>query len=127
MSFSFWCCNAGGSGDIPAPDIGAQRCFGPYAGPEAVATVASAAERLGFHSVSVNERLLLPAGPDWRNEARPPESYVWKPIEMLTWAAAHTRRIRLATGIVNALFQPPVVPARRPAFTATGTPTAYRG
>jgi alkanesulfonate monooxygenase SsuD/methylene tetrahydromethanopterin reductase-like flavin-dependent oxidoreductase (luciferase family) len=64
--------------------------FGPYAGPEAVATVASAAERIGFHSVSVSERLLLPAGPDWRNEARLPESYVWEPIEMLTWAAAHT-------------------------------------
>lgn len=24
MSFSFWCCNAGGSGGIPAPDTGAQ-------------------------------------------------------------------------------------------------------
>jgi alkanesulfonate monooxygenase SsuD/methylene tetrahydromethanopterin reductase-like flavin-dependent oxidoreductase (luciferase family) len=32
---------------------------------------------------------------------------------MLTWAAAHTRRVRVSTGIVNAIFQPPVVLARR--------------
>ncbi|MEV1172968.1 hypothetical protein [Nonomuraea sp. NPDC049784] len=34
--------------------------FGPYAGPDAVVTVAQATERLGFHAVSAGERLLLP-------------------------------------------------------------------
>ena len=78
-----------------------------------------------------------------------PEEYVWEPIEVLTWAAAHTERVRLATGIVNALFQPPIVLARRLAtldrlsggrldvglgqgwlpeeFVATGVPTSRRG
>jgi alkanesulfonate monooxygenase SsuD/methylene tetrahydromethanopterin reductase-like flavin-dependent oxidoreductase (luciferase family) len=87
--------------------------FGPHAGPEAVVTVARAAEQLGFHAVSVSERLLLPVRPDWDNGAGLPESHVWDPIEMLTWAAAHTERIRLGTGIVNAIFQPPIVLARR--------------
>ncbi|WP_163506830.1 TIGR03619 family F420-dependent LLM class oxidoreductase [Fodinicola acaciae] len=87
--------------------------FGPYAGPDSVATIAKAAERLGFHAVSVTERLLMPVGPGWDNGAGLPEAYVWDPLEVLTWAAAHTSRIRLATTIVNTIFQPPIVLARR--------------
>jgi probable F420-dependent oxidoreductase len=87
--------------------------FGPHAGPGALAEVAGAAERLGFHSVVVTDRLLLPADPAWANEAGLPEGAVWDPIEVLTWVAAGTSRIRLATGVVNALFQPPVLLARR--------------
>ncbi|MGP4016864.1 TIGR03619 family F420-dependent LLM class oxidoreductase [Saccharopolyspora sp. 5N708] len=87
--------------------------FGPHAGPDAVTTVAQAAERFGFHTVSVTERLLMPVRPDWSNGAQLPESYVWDPLEMLTWAAACTRRIRLTTGVLNSIFQPPIVLARR--------------
>jgi probable F420-dependent oxidoreductase len=87
--------------------------FGPYAGPDAVVTVAQAAERVGFHAVSVSERLLMPVRPGWSNDAELPESHVWDPLEMLTWAAAHTARIRVSTGVVNAIFQPPIVLARR--------------
>jgi probable F420-dependent oxidoreductase len=87
--------------------------FGPYVGPDAVVTVAQAAERLGFHALSVSERLLMPVRPDWSNDANLPESYAWDALETLTWAAAHTRRIRLTTSIVNAIFQPPIVLARR--------------
>jgi probable F420-dependent oxidoreductase len=87
--------------------------FGPHVGPDAVVTVAQAAERFGFHAVSVSDRLLMPVRPGWRNDAELPESHVWDPLEMLTWAAAHTRRIRVSTGIVNAIFQPPIVLARR--------------
>ncbi len=43
--------------------------FGPHVGADAIVTVTMAAERLGFDSVSASERLLLPAGPAWRNEA----------------------------------------------------------
>lgn len=86
---------------------------GPHAGPGAVTAVAVAAERLGLHAVSASERLLLPASPAWRNEPGLPEWPVLDPIEALTWAAAHTRRVRLATGVVDALFQPPIVLARR--------------
>ena len=122
---------------------------GAYAGPEAIVAIARAAERVGLHGVAVSERLLLPAGEDWDNAYGLPESYVWDAIESLTWAAAHTERIRLATGIVNALFQPPIVLARRLAtldrlsggrlevglgqgwlpeeFVATGVPTSRRG
>jgi probable F420-dependent oxidoreductase len=123
--------------------------FGPHAGPDAVVTVARAAERLGYHSVSASERLLLPATPGWRNEFGLPESAVFDPIEMLTWAAAHTTRVRLATAIVIPLFEPPIVLARRLAtldqlargrvdvglgqgwlpeeFVATGVPLRRRG
>jgi probable F420-dependent oxidoreductase len=87
--------------------------FGPYVGPDAVATVAQAAERYGFHAVSVSERLLMPVRADWTNDAELPEWHVWDPLEILTWAAAHTRRIRVSTGIVNAIFQSPIVLARR--------------
>jgi alkanesulfonate monooxygenase SsuD/methylene tetrahydromethanopterin reductase-like flavin-dependent oxidoreductase (luciferase family) len=87
--------------------------FGPYAGPDAIVTVAQAAEQFGFHAVSVSDRLLMPVRSDWSNDANLPESHVWEPLEMLTWAAAHTRRIRVSAGIVNAIFQPPIVLARR--------------
>jgi probable F420-dependent oxidoreductase len=99
---------------MPVPRLGVNLpTFGPHAGPDAVAAVAVAAERSGFHAVSVTERLLLPAGPGWRNEAGLPEWPVLDPIEALTWAAAHTSRVRLATGVVDALFQPPILLARR--------------
>ncbi len=123
--------------------------FGPHAGPEAIVTIAQAADRLGLHTVAATERLLLPAGEGWDNVYGLPEEYVWEPIEVLTWAAAHTERVRLGTGIVNALFQPPIVLARRLAtldrlsggrldvglgqgwlpeeFVATGVPTSRRG
>jgi alkanesulfonate monooxygenase SsuD/methylene tetrahydromethanopterin reductase-like flavin-dependent oxidoreductase (luciferase family) len=87
--------------------------FGPYVGPDAITTVAQAADEFGFHAVSVSERLLLPVRPDWGNEAGLPVSHVWDPLELLTWAAAHTERVRVSTGIVNAVFQPPIVLARR--------------
>ncbi|WP_166345325.1 TIGR03619 family F420-dependent LLM class oxidoreductase [Phytoactinopolyspora limicola] len=123
--------------------------FGPYAGPQAITTVAAAAERLGYHSVSVSERLLLPAGPEWSNDAGLPASHVWDPIEALTWAAASTTRVRVGTAVMIALFQPPIILARRLAtldalsggrldvglgqgwlpeeFTATGVAMSRRG
>ncbi|MEV4129290.1 TIGR03619 family F420-dependent LLM class oxidoreductase [Nocardia sp. NPDC049707] len=85
----------------------------PYAGPDAVVAVAQATERLGFHAVSASDRLLIPTGPHWNNDAGLPESHAWDSLEMLTWAAAHTRRIRVTTGILNSIFQPPVILARR--------------
>lgn len=87
--------------------------FSPYAGPDTVATVAQAAEHLGYHAVSVTERLLMPVQPESELKEGLPDAHVWDPIEVLTWAAAHTSKIRLTTGIVNAIFQPPIVLARR--------------
>ena len=87
--------------------------YGPYASPESILTVATAVEALGFHSVSTFERLLLPATPGWRNNFGLPEYPVYDAIETLTWVAAQTHRIKLGTGILLSLFQPPVVLARR--------------
>jgi len=86
---------------------------GPHAAPEAVDLIATAADRLGFHSVSVSERLLLPGGPGWRNDFGLPEWPSYDAIESLTWAAAKTTRVRLRTDIIVPLFQQPVVLARR--------------
>jgi probable F420-dependent oxidoreductase len=135
---------------VDLPRIGVSLpTFGPYAGPDAVATVATAAERLGFYGVSATERLLLPATPGWQNTYGLPETPVYDPLEMLTWAAAHTKRVRLSTAVLVSLFQPPIVLARRLAtldqlsggrldvglgqgwlpeeFTAAGVPMTRRG
>ena len=87
--------------------------YGPHASPHAMVDVATAVERLGLNSVSTFDRLLLPASPGWQNVYDLPEWPVYDAIESLTWVAAHTRRIRLATGVVNVLFQSPVILARR--------------
>lgn len=87
--------------------------FGPHAGPDTIALLAKTAEDLGYHAVSVTERLLMPVRPAADLKDGLPEDHVWDPLEVLTWAAAHTSRIRLTTGILNALFQPPIVLASR--------------
>jgi len=87
--------------------------YGPYASPQAILAVASAVEALGFHSVSTFDRLLLPATPGWKNDFGLPEYPVYDAIETLTWVAARTSRIKLGTGVLLSLFQPPVVLARR--------------
>jgi hypothetical protein len=82
---------------------------GPEAGPEAIAAVAIAADRLGFHAVSVFERLLIPAAPGWINHAGLPENPAYDALETLAWIAAKTERVRLHTAILVPLFQQPVV------------------
>jgi probable F420-dependent oxidoreductase len=98
--------------DFPRVGVGVP-IVGRHAGPGAMAEVATAADRLGFSSVSVAERLLLPAGPGWTNEFGLPEWPSYDAIESLTWLAARTERIRLRTDVLVPLFQQPVVLARR--------------
>lgn len=86
---------------------------GPHASPAATEAVAAAADRLGFSSVSLSERLLLPAAPDWTNDFGLPDWPFYDAIESLTWVAAKTRGIRLRTDVVIPLFQQPIVLARR--------------
>ncbi|WP_067491197.1 LLM class flavin-dependent oxidoreductase [Actinomadura hibisca] len=96
------------------PRIGVTlQSFGPHVGPEAVVTVAQAVERLGFDAVSVSDRLLIPVGPHWTNDAGLPETPSWDALELLTWAAAHTRRIRVLTSILNSIFHSPAMLAQR--------------
>ena len=90
--------------------------YGRHASPEAIARVATEAERLGFDSLWVQDRLLRPTNPRDQYGGGPwPESHatVYDPIESLTYAAAKTRRIKLGTSVVDALFYAPVILARR--------------
>jgi probable F420-dependent oxidoreductase len=103
---------AGASGGWPAVGVGLP-IGGPHASPAAVEAVATAADRLGFSSVSLSERLLLPAGPDWSNDYGLPDWPFYDAIESLTWVAAKTGGIRLRTDVVVPLFQQPIVLARR--------------
>jgi probable F420-dependent oxidoreductase len=96
----------------PAVSVGVP-IFGPYASPTAIEQIAIAADRLGFRSVSLPERLLLPAGPEWQNDFGLPEWPSYDTIETLTWVAAKTQRVRLRTDVIIPLFQHPVVLARR--------------
>ena len=99
-------------GHWPAVGVGLP-IGGPHAGPAAVEAVATTADGLGFSSVSVSERLLLPAGPDWSNDFGLPDWPFYDAIESLTWVAAKTSGIRLRTDVVVPLFQQPIVLARR--------------
>ena len=77
---------------------------GAHAGPEAVESVATAADRLGFSSVSLSERLLLPAAPDWSSDFGLPDWPFYDAIESLTWVAAKTSGIGDPLTACAALF-----------------------
>src|SRR4051794_16990940 len=92
--------------------------FGKHSSPAAIEQVAVEAERMGYASLWVLERLLRPTNPMHdvtRPGARISEAYmrVFEPIETLTFAAAKTSRIRLGTSVIDALFHVPAVVGRR--------------
>ncbi len=70
---------------------------GPLSRPQALAEAAQAAEAAGFDSVWAGEHLVLP---DPRVPPSPmaPQDPALDSLLALTWAAAHTSTIRLATG-----------------------------
>src|SRR6266511_5768834 len=92
---------------------------GRHASGEAIARVAQEAERMGYASLWVQERLLRAVNPRNFYGGVPglawPQPYqtVYDPIETLTYAAAKTERIKLGTSVIDALFHVPVVMARR--------------
>jgi probable F420-dependent oxidoreductase len=92
---------------------------GSGTGPEALIAVAQRAETLGFESLWVSERLLWPVDPRTPYPAAPdgrlPEQAKSQldPIESLSFVAAHTRRARLGTSVVNLPFHNPLLLARR--------------
>lgn len=91
---------------------------GKFASPETIAYAAEEAERRGYATVWVLERLLRPIGrgpSPQRPSPTMPESYanVYDPLETLAYVAAKTERIRLGTSIIDALFHVPVILARR--------------
>lgn len=93
--------------------------IGPAGTPEGVVQAAQQAEALGYESLWVTERLLYPLKPQTPYPATPdgslPEGYkyVLDPVETLTFAAAHTKRIALGTSVLDIPYYNPVMLARR--------------
>jgi probable F420-dependent oxidoreductase len=81
--------------------------MGPAAGPDAITAVARRAEEVGYDSVWVTERTLLPLNPSVPYPATPdgslPDIYktVLDPLTTLVWAAAHTSSVHLGTSVLN--------------------------
>jgi probable F420-dependent oxidoreductase len=91
---------------------------GQEASPARIARVAREAEQQGYAALWTYERLLRPLADVSMGGGPPgpvPEIYrtVYEPIETLAYVAALTQRIKLGTSVVDALFHPPVVLARR--------------
>ena len=79
------------------------------------------AEKIGLASLWTSDRLLLPTRPKETFDGDPwPEifSTVYDPIEMLTFAAARTKKVKLGTSVMSALFPESRNP--RPALRNTG-------
>ena len=90
--------------------------YGTVASPKTIRHVAVEAEKMGLASLWTSDRLLLPTKPKETFDGDPwPEIFatVYDPIEMLTFASARTRKVKLGTSVVSALFQNPVTLARR--------------
>jgi probable F420-dependent oxidoreductase len=84
--------------------------MGPCSRPEALAASARAAEDAGFDSVWAGEHVVLP-DPQVPPSPMGPQDRALDPLLALTWAAAATSTIRLATGIV-------IIPQRNPVVLA---------
>ena len=122
--------------------------LGPCAEPEAAASVARAAEQAGFESVWTAEHVVLP-DPQVPPSPVPAATPILDPAVALAHVAAHTRTIRLATGIIILPQRNPLVLAKelasvdvvsggrlifgigagylRPEFEALGAPFEDRG
>jgi probable F420-dependent oxidoreductase len=93
---------------------------GKSASPEIILQVAVEAERIGLDSVWSWERLMRPTVPIALGGAGgvvidAPEEFgiVYDPIETLAYVAARTSRITLGTSVLDALFESPIILARR--------------
>lgn len=84
--------------------------YGTCGDPASAVRAAQAAEAAGFESVWTGEHIVLP---DPMIPAFPlaPDTPMLDTIVTLTWIAAHTKRVRIASGII-------VLPLRNPALLA---------
>jgi probable F420-dependent oxidoreductase len=85
--------------------------MGPMSRPGGLAAAAQAAEAAGFDSVWAGEHIVLP-DPQAPPSPMDPRDPALDCLLALTWAAAHTATIRLATGIVILPQRNPVVLAK---------------
>jgi probable F420-dependent oxidoreductase len=86
--------------------------MGPCSRPEALATASRAAEAAGFDSLWAGEHVVLP-DPQVPPSPMGPQDRALDPLLALTWAAAATSTVRLATGIVILPQRNPVVLAKQ--------------
>jgi probable F420-dependent oxidoreductase len=93
---------------------------GRTASPESIARTALEAERIGLDSVWTWERLMRPTVPIAMGGTggpvmEAPETFgtVYDPLETLSYVAAKTSQISLGTSVLDALFQSPIILARR--------------
>jgi probable F420-dependent oxidoreductase len=93
--------------------------FGSVATKENILKIALGAEKEGFDSIWVGERLLWPLKPQTPYPGTPDGSLptfqqnVLDPLETLTYVAANTNKIALGTSVIDMLFHNPVILARR--------------
>ncbi len=93
--------------------------MGSIASADNITKAARFAETEGFDSIWVIDRILWPAEPQTPYPPSPdgswPEAYqtVIDPISTLTYVAAITEKIKLATGILDMLYQNPLILANR--------------
>lgn len=78
------------------------------AGPEELAAVAAAADRLGYDFCTCSEHVVVPVG-----DAATRGGTYWDPATTLAWLAARTSRIRLATFVVVLAYHHPLALAKR--------------
>lgn len=77
------------------------------AGPEDLARVARVADELGFDHLTCSEHVAVPrAAADARGAT------YWDPLATLSFLAAHTTRIRLATSVLVAAYHHPLAVAK---------------
>src|ERR1700752_2423202 len=95
---------------------------GPFAFPEALTHLATTAERVGMESLWTVEHVVIPVGygstypydPSGKIPA-PDQLPIPDPLLALTYVAAVTKRIKLATGILLLPQRPPLYVAKEAA------------
>jgi probable F420-dependent oxidoreductase len=90
--------------------------YGPCADPQVAGQVARAAEVAGFESLWTGEHIVLP-DPQVPPSPAPPETPFIDSLIALTFVGAHTKTIRLGTGIIILPQRNPVVLAKEIAST----------
>ena len=73
---------------------------------EELVQIAEAADRLGYHYLTCSEHIALPAAAQERNR-------YWDPLATLSYLAARTQRIRLATNVLVLAYHNPLEIAKR--------------
>src|SRR6476659_8133340 len=92
---------------------------GEHAKPENVIYRAEAADKTGFYSLWVLERLLWPITPQTKHPSTSTGNFpqdwqnVFEPLELLSFVAAITKKIYLGTSVIDMLFHNPVILAKR--------------